>query len=268
MLLLMSGCQSPDSHVCPGNAFSITRSQLSEQDFDRLRTAPYLNREREVQVAEYFSGCPELKRQAVSSRHGNNILCRIQGTSQDTIVVGAHFDRIGPGPGIADNWSGIVLLSRLLDEIRASTPGHTWLLIAFAGEESMLAGSLRFVKDNNLDDVTAMLNVDTLGLGYTRIDNRSDPQLRCTALALASSLGIDVRRSSLPQTTGDWEPFRSRGIPVLNLHSLVRQDLKIVHTRKDTFKRMDHERFADAWQLVLNLQQTLDDQIPEQRSPR
>src|ERR1700761_3759033 len=72
---------------------------------------------REAALVKLFSeaGCPtvSLSEQSVARSKQPNVICVLPGTTQTTIVVGAHFDHVTTGEGIADNWSGASLLPSL-----------------------------------------------------------------------------------------------------------------------------------------------------------
>ena len=50
--------------------------------------------------------------------------------------------------------------------------------------------------------------------------------------------------------SGDWEPFRARGVPIVNLHSLTRTGLKIIHTRRDRLAAVDQEHYYQTYRLA------------------
>ncbi len=264
VLLSLSGCQGQTpGQQCIGGQLNLEQSALSAIDYSRLEDPPFRNPDREEAVAQYFAGlCPQIRLQKINYHKGHNVICRIPGSSQKRIIVGAHYDRIGAGRGIADNWSGIVLVSRLIAELNALDLYFTWEIVAFGAEEFELLGSKTYirevVRDEGLSDILAMINVDTLGLGTVKIDSRSHENLKCQTKILAEELGIELAAVSIPSITGDWEPFWRKNIPVLSLHSLDRQSLHMVHSRRDSRRAISEERLEDAWLLLLNLQRNLD----------
>ena len=40
-----------------------------------------------------------------------NLIVRKQGTSQEMIIIGGHYDKVSPGCGAIDNWTGVVTLA-------------------------------------------------------------------------------------------------------------------------------------------------------------
>ncbi len=240
------------------------QSPLAARDFARLEAVPVKNGDRQDAVLAYFKNCPELSVQAVGrgSRQSANVICRISGRSSKQVIVGAHFDNFGVGQGVADNWSGIVLISALVELLSGTEPNLTWTLIAFAEEESGILGSKAFVRAESakrtVSDQVAMINIDTVGIGDVNLDPRSDKGLRCLASNIAQQLEIDLKNQSLPTTTSDWEPFNRKGIPFLNLHSLDHRKIEKIHSRMDNLQLLDKQKMEDAWQILINLQKVLD----------
>ena len=84
------------------------------------------------------------------------------------IIVGAHFDHVDAGDGVVDNWSGASLLPTLYQGLRTTPRQHTFIFVSFSGEEKGELGSRAYVSSMSDEDVqrtSAMVNMDTLGLG-------------------------------------------------------------------------------------------------------
>jgi hypothetical protein len=119
-------------------------------------------------------------------------------------VIGAHYDTAGPSPGADDNASGT---AAVLEAARAIAqtgcrPAETIVFVAFAAEESGLAGSKAFVAalGDRKDDVADMICLDVIGYlePGTRLDlsvssNSFTPEIN----ALIDVLG-DVAATYLP----------------------------------------------------------------------
>ena len=121
VLLSLSGCQGQTAgQQCIGGQLNLEQSALSAIDYRRLEDPPFRNPDREEAVSQYFTGlCPQIRLQKIKYHNGHNVICRIPGSSQKRIVVGAHYDRIGAGRCITDNSTGIVQISRLITELIA-----------------------------------------------------------------------------------------------------------------------------------------------------
>jgi hypothetical protein len=54
-----------------------------------------------------------------------NVIVVRKGKTDDTVVIGAHYDKVSAGCGIIDNWSGIVILTRLYKAFKNKDPQKT-----------------------------------------------------------------------------------------------------------------------------------------------
>ena len=85
------------------------------------------------------------------------------GDPDSVIVVGAHLDSVGVGPGINDNGSGSATILEIAEQIRKVKPRHKIRFIWFGAEEHGLLGSQAYVDslpEGERDKIAAMLNFD------------------------------------------------------------------------------------------------------------
>lgn len=110
---------------------------------------------------------------------GRNVLGFIDNKSNQTVVIGAHYDHLGYGGegslfrgdekaihnGADDNASGVALMLNLASKLRATNVNNNYLFIAFSGEEMGLLGSNYFVKNATIDvaKMNYMINMDMVG---------------------------------------------------------------------------------------------------------
>jgi len=109
---------------------------------------------------------------------GRNVVGYIDNNSENTIVIGAHFDHLGMGNegslyrgepaihnGADDNASGTAALVALAKLMKHEKHASNFLFIAFSGEENGLWGSNYFVKNPTIDltKVNYMINMDMVG---------------------------------------------------------------------------------------------------------
>ena len=247
-------------------------SDLPGLRLERLLAVPRRNSERESAVWNYLhaAGCSTLMRQPVPYRKVNNIICTINGESDEEILIAAHYDRFGTGTGVADNWTGIVVLTALADYYGQSKPIHTLRLVAFADEEKELRGSRYYVKELKSSGgqlPRLMINIDTVGLIPLRVDRRSAKKLQCVAISAAESLGIELTRVRLDETTGDWQSFRRAGVDTLNFHSLNKPMIAMLHTYRDRRDLVDDDQFISAYMVIANTISALDHGVDLTISP-
>ena len=211
-----------------------------------LEAAPRGNAAREAAAIELFNvHCPELELRRIPRTTQRNVVCALPGAGAP-VLVAAHYDRIGAGAGVVDNWSGLVMTAELLREFSSRRRRSAFVFVATGAEETGMRGALALAREMT---PRAMVNVDTVGLREPRVDPRSDRDLRELAHSEAARLGMTLAAPRIRWMSGDWEPFKRRGVPVLNLHSLRPRDERAVHTRRDRVERIN----VDHWERTLLL---------------
>ena len=203
--------------------------------------------------------------QTVKGTKSPNLICTLKGGTDSTIVVGAHFDLIEKGQGVVDNWSGSSLLPSFYQGLNESGRKHTFVLVAFTGEEQGLLGSRSFVKQLGPQRplVKAMVNLDTLGLGMTQIwmsHSNRDLAIRLTGLAKQMKIpvgAVDVENVG----TTDSEPFREKKIPAITVHTLTQRTLHVLHSPADTIEAIRLDDYYQCYKLLISYLVALDDLI-------
>ena len=96
-----------------------------------------------------------------------NVIAETRGGDPNkVIVVGAHLDSVGPGPGINDNGSGSAALLEFAQQLRNTKTKNKIRFVWFSAEESGLLGSEAYVAslpDSERAKIAAMLNFDMIG---------------------------------------------------------------------------------------------------------
>jgi hypothetical protein len=161
--------------------FTVISQEIVEK---RLQSYATKNTQREPAIHQIFedAGCSgeKLTEQPVKGLKAPNLICTLPGAMETVIVVGAHFDLVEAGQGVVDNWSGASLLPSLYQGIAPVPRRHTFRFVAFSGEEQGEIGSHAYVRElaKTHEQVVAMVNMDTLGLGETEVwANHADPKL-------------------------------------------------------------------------------------------
>ena len=100
----------------------------------------------------------------------HNIETEIQGTSPQTVVVGAHYDSVIGSPGANDNGSGTAAVLALARRFAKSQPSQTLRFVAFVNEEppyfqTSQMGSFVYASRCKArgDQISAMISVETIG---------------------------------------------------------------------------------------------------------
>lgn len=170
-------------------------------------------------------------------------------------MIGAHFDFADEGQGIVDDWSGVSLLVSLYQTLKTENAKHTYVFVAFAGEERGLLGSSHYVKTLSKEQkasTQAFINLECLGLTPPKVwVHRSTPMLveRLAEIATAAHTplqGVDVDKVG----DDDTHPFLSKKIPVISIHSVTQETLGILHSNHDKVEAIHPGDYYDAYRLV------------------
>lgn len=169
-----------------------------------------------------------------------NVVLTKKGNSEETVVVGAHYDKVDAGCGIIDNWSGIVIMAHLYRTLSTMETKKSYVFVAFDREELGLKGS-KAMAEAIPKEVRAkyctMVNFDSFGLGYPLIlENASNSKLLKVAKELGESLKVPVNTLSLPGTAdADSSAFNSIKIPGITLSALSNKWTQYMHQSTDKF---------------------------------
>lgn len=162
------------------------------------------------------------------------------------VVVGGHYDTVPAVTGANDNASGTALTLAFAETWSEHPAANDVCFVGFGAEELGLHGSAYFLSQlrasSELDQVTAMLNLDAIGDGRGPYRIIASAELQSLGDAVAASLQIFAGSGSLPMTLGsDHASFASAGIPVV----FVFPPGAILHTPADNLENFNHEVFAD-----------------------
>ena len=198
-----------------------------------------------------------------------NVIGYIPGTSDEYVVVGAHYDHLGLGDesslapekigdvhhGADDNASGV---AGMLEIARRFTEDKTeyrrgLLLMAFAGEEIGLLGSAHWVEHPTkpLDQAAAMLNMDMIGRikdGKAYVGGVGTAEgFDQTVKAVAKDRPLKLDFSTSGYSASDHTSFTAKRIPVLFFFSGLHGDY---HKPSDTWDKINAEGAVEMVDLV------------------
>ncbi len=238
--------EEPHSHpICGETAYSYLK-YIDQNLRERIAGS-----DQEVAAAEYifeqlesFGYAPEYQsfNYSIGSKtiNSQNIIVTKPGKSEETIIVGAHYDSVGTA-GVDDNGSGVsVVLETVKSLYNVETP-YTIKFIFFGAEEQGLRGSKAYVSNMTQEDIKktiCMINIDSVLAGTYRymysgdatsdvngevIVEKSWPFYQAMAISDEFNLGMRSNDTELnydypSPTTGTWsdhQSFRDKGIPYL-----------------------------------------------------
>jgi len=236
------------------------KTESEEEIAARLhRNAPG-NKDRERVLKAMFeeTGCAgeQLVEQSVEHEKLPNVVCTLRGEMSSQIVVGAHFDHVDEGKGVIDNWSGASLLPGFYAGLAAVRRKHTIVLVGFTDEEGGLRGSDFYVKQLNsetLANIRAMVNVDSIGLGSTKIWlTHSDAKLAQMLFGLAKSIQSPIGIMNADRVGDeDGTSFRTRNVPTVMIHAVTSDTFPVLHSSDDDFKSLRIKDYYETYRLTL-----------------
>jgi hypothetical protein len=192
-----------------------------------------------------------------------NLIVKRQGSSQDIIVIGAHYDKADVGCGAVDNWTGVVVLAHLYKTIRQFQPKKTVLFVAFGKEEKGLFGSRAMAEEINEEQLTqycAMINIDSFGLAAPFVlENISSNKLTTLASELAKTMKMPFTTTRIDGATSDSSSFIAKKIPAVTLSGLSNEWLSVIHTRNDQVKKVNPTSVYLGYRLALAMWSRIED---------
>jgi hypothetical protein len=224
----------------------------------RVKSFSRNDTKREVILKQMFieAGCGEhISEPQVNNVKQPDLVCFLPGQGERVIIVGAHFDHVDAGDGVVDNWSGASLLPTLYQGLRTAPTMHTFIFVSFSGEEKGELGSKAYVKGMSKEDVertSAMVNMDTLGLGPTAVwVSHSDRQLTGLLAGVAHVLKLPISGVNVERVgSTDSEQFARRNIPRITIHSLTQPRLHILHSPRDNLSALRLDDYYDSYHLI------------------
>ena len=220
-------------------------------------------------------------------RAGTNVVARVRGQGGRTLLIGAHYDRVGVGRGVVDNGGACAALVELLLSVRASPLGrHTLVVLFFDLEEGGLVGSRDYFERLAPDARPAYaINVDIFAYGdsiFATASHPAGPLLRALREAGASA-GMPVRDVPVMQYPGsDHQSMIAAGLETLGLALVDGADvdgilaaggpnslnlgkgpriLSIIHSPRDTMDEARPDDVAKGARLLEELIRRLDRQV-------
>ncbi|HKP11154.1 MAG TPA: M20/M25/M40 family metallo-hydrolase, partial [Blastocatellia bacterium] len=186
-----------------------------------------------------------------------NLVVRKPGATAETVIVGAHYDKVSRGCGAIDNWSGIVAMAHVYRSLRNVRLQKTLLFVAFGKEEEGLIGSKAMVgamSKEHAAQVCAIVNLDSFGMGAAQAAaNMSSKKLMELAAALAKRMQMPFGDAAVADAGADSMPFLERHIPAITLHGLTSDWMKVLHTDDDKPAKVEPLSVYLGYRLALGL---------------
>jgi len=212
--------------------------------------------------------------EGIEQRRGKNVIGYIDNKSENTVIIGAHYDHLGYGAfgsrhtgepaihnGADDNASGVASMIWLAEQLVAGkATNNNYLFIGFSGEELGLFGSKNFVKNPtiNLKSINYMLNMDMIG----RLNDEKVLSVNGVGTSPAwdaiNSIKTDMSLVTSKSGIGpsDHTSFYLEDIAVLHFFTGQHTDY---HKPEDDSELVNYEGIATISDFILKIVHELDD---------
>jgi Zn-dependent M28 family amino/carboxypeptidase len=230
-----------------------TREEIGAE----FQNVPCKNEERQRAVKALFErmGAPSSEIIVEKFKEVENLVVRRKGASEEKIVIGAHYDKVDLGCGAIDNWTGIVSIAHVYRAFRDLAPNKTLVFVAFGREEEGLVGSAAMAREitkDNKKQYCAMVNIDSLGMGYPQVtDENSSFKMGQLAETLAEKMKLPFSHSSFVGADSDAHSFKSKGIPTMDIHGLTSRWRSYLHSSSDSVANVRIESVYLGYRFVL-----------------
>ncbi len=245
--------------VFAGNAIGQDVSIATEDQIkEEIKLAPCNSGERLESVKKLFlkMGAKESDIASEKFKEGENLVIKKKGTSDETIVVGAHYDKVKEGCGAIDNWTGIVILANLYKTLLQFSTKKTYIFVAFDKEEAGLLGSKAMVKaipKESYSQYCSMINMDSFGFANPQgADNMSNSKMMNLAKAVAKDVGIDFHDAAIANADADSSSFNAKKIPAITFHGLSNDWQKYLHSSNDKVENIKSSSVFIGYRFILS----------------
>jgi Peptidase family M28/PDZ domain len=211
---------------------------------------------------------------------GKNVIGVLPGRDPDLrneiVIVGAHYDHLGPGffgaldpdsagkvhNGADDNASGASALVHIAATLAQLPPARTVVFIAFSGEEAGSLGSDYYVKHPlfSLAETYAMVNLDMVGrLREDRLlvyGSATAAEFNGLLDSLNQEAHFDLKPSGDGWGRSDQSSFYAAGKPVLHMFTDLHEDY---HRTTDDWEKINADGLLKVADFTASVVRTLAD---------
>lgn len=195
----------------------------------------------------------------IHSQTGINIYTTLSSTSSSNeyIIIGAHYDSVKDSPGANDNASGIALIYELLKKIqKLETRNKNVMFVFFDDEEVGLVGSKEFAKKIKKEklNIHSVHTVDQMGW-----DNDEDRaiEIELSTNYLKQMYQTAGAKKNIPihlsiVSSADHQSFRNESFNAVGLtEEYVNDDsTPYYHTSEDTYETINFDYLLSSTELM------------------
>ena len=191
-----------------------------------------------------------------------NLTVTKKGKTDETVIIGAHYDKVSKGCGAIDNWTGLVIVANLYGTLKNYQTNKTYIFVAFGNEEGGLVGSNAMAKAIPKEDLgryCSMINFDSFGFAYPQVmTNTTTPKMAKFADHLAKEIKMTFHEGPIGGADADSSSFVNKDIPAITFHGLSDKWQEYLHSSKDKVENVRPESVLMGYNFGLLLVSRID----------
>lgn len=245
IILFSTVCSCP---LLPKNKKSKNFITKKKEFIEQIKAVDCDDADRFQEVQKLFSkiGAKDSEVEIEKFEDVANIVLTVKGKTDETVVVGGHFDKTTLGCGVIDNWTGIVIVANLYKSFKSKNPNKTYKFVAFGKEEKGLIGSKAMVKDiprRDYKKYCAMVNFDSFGFTNAwTLESISNSSLINLGKEVAEKRGFTFEVRNYQGASSDSKSFQQKNIPAITLSGLDDNWREYLHQEKDQIENVNFEK--------------------------
>jgi aminopeptidase YwaD len=167
--------------------------------------------------------------------HLHNVVARIEGQTEQTIVICAHHDTVPFTTGATDNAAGVAIVLELARLLSKEKLHYTYQFAIFGGEEREMKGSQKFLEIFGLEDVILCLNFDSIGAlpGIVLALTAGPDELIDWVTGITDKNQYPAVCRRVATSGGDNIPFAACGVPTIHFACQGTTTEKVSHSSID-----------------------------------
>ncbi len=237
-----------------------TKEQLAES----VKLAPCNSKERLEAVKKLFVsvGAKEEDVTIENFKDISNVVVKKKGKTDETIIIGAHYDKTDMRCGAIDNWTGISILAHLFKTFSYFQTEKSYIFVAFDKEEIGLLGSEAMAKaipKEERKNYCSMVNIDSFGQALPQsLYTISSSKLIKFAKEVSKNTNIKFEEINIEGASSDSKSFRDKGIPAISFSGLGGDWKNYLHTSSDKIENVNMDSVYLGYRFVLSFTAKLD----------
>lgn len=175
----------------------------------------------------------------------HNVIAKLPGKREESIVLTAHYDTTSLSHGAYDNMSGCAGILGVMEQMKGKELNYGLTFVFCGSEERGLLGSKAYVKahEEELSKVALNINVDMIGTYMGKFIScvSAEEKLAGYISYMGAELGFPVGAKTGVYSS-DSTPFADQGVPALSFARIASDNVAPIHCRYDLKDVMSMEQ--------------------------